>query len=157
MQPCNRIYYSDIYWRLNILQVAYRSSSGAPNCICNLRFIYPCGDRSLSRLGGNSTTGRRQRPVTTCVYKPEAANTVWGSWWWVVCRSKHVEPSINFGIINSITRLHLVGCFYWFMLQCTDPWIVTLILLTWSIWWAPNNASKWQMGFNLAFKGLKFI
>jgi len=26
-----------------------------------------------------------------------------------VCRSKHVEPSINFGIINSITKLHVVG------------------------------------------------
>jgi hypothetical protein len=26
-----------------------------------------------------------------------------------VCRLKHVEPSINFGIINSITKLHLVG------------------------------------------------
>jgi len=26
-----------------------------------------------------------------------------------VCRSKHVEPSINFGIINSVTKLHLVG------------------------------------------------
>jgi hypothetical protein len=34
---------------------------------------------------------------------------------------------------------------------------VTLILLTWRIWWAPNNASKWQMGFNLASKGLKCI
>jgi len=33
---------------------------------------------------------------------------------------------------------------------------LTLILLTWSIGWAPNNARKWQMGFNLAFKGLKF-
>jgi hypothetical protein len=32
--------------------------------------------------------------------------------------------------------------------------LVTLILLTWRIWWAVNNASKWQMGFNLAFKGL---
>ena len=32
---------------------------------------------------------------------------------------------------------------------------LSLILLTWRIWWAPNNASKWQMGFNLAFKGLK--
>ena len=31
---------------------------------------------------------------------------------------------------------------------------LTLILLTWSIWWAPNNASKRQMGFNSAFKGL---
>ena len=31
---------------------------------------------------------------------------------------------------------------------------LTLILLTWKIWWAPNNASTWQMGFNLVFKGL---
>ena len=32
--------------------------------------------------------------------------------------------------------------------------LLTLILLTWRIGWALNNASKWQMGFNLAFKGL---
>ena len=31
---------------------------------------------------------------------------------------------------------------------------LTLILLTWKIRTAPNNASKWQMGFNSAFKGL---
>ena len=31
---------------------------------------------------------------------------------------------------------------------------LNLILLTLRIWWAPNNASKWQMGFNSAFKGL---
>jgi hypothetical protein len=35
--------------------------------------------------------------------------------------------------------------------------ILTLYLLTWKIWWAPNNASKWQMGFNSAFKGLILI
>jgi len=32
--------------------------------------------------------------------------------------------------------------------------MLTLILLTWRIWWAPNNASRWQMEFNSAFKGL---
>jgi hypothetical protein len=32
-----------------------------------------------------------------------------------------------------------------------------LILLKCRIGWAPNNASKWQMGFNLAFKGLSNI
>jgi len=32
---------------------------------------------------------------------------------------------------------------------------LTLILLMWRIGWAPNNASRWQMGFNSAFKGLK--
>jgi hypothetical protein len=31
---------------------------------------------------------------------------------------------------------------------------LTLTLLMWNIWWAPNNVSKWQMGFNSAFKGL---
>ena len=31
---------------------------------------------------------------------------------------------------------------------------LTLTLLTWRIWWAPNNASRWQMGFNSVFKGL---
>jgi len=29
-----------------------------------------------------------------------------------VCRPKHVEPLRNIGIINSTTRLHLVGSFY---------------------------------------------
>ena len=33
---------------------------------------------------------------------------------------------------------------------------LTLILLTWRKWWTPNNASKWQMGFNSAFKGLNW-
>ena len=32
---------------------------------------------------------------------------------------------------------------------------LTLIPLTWRIWWAPNNASKWQVGFNSGFKVLK--
>jgi len=31
---------------------------------------------------------------------------------------------------------------------------LTLILLTWRIRWANNNANKWQMGFNTALKGL---
>jgi len=38
MQPCHRIYYSRIYWRFNRFRAAHRSSSGAPNCICSLKF-----------------------------------------------------------------------------------------------------------------------
>ena len=34
---------------------------------------------------------------------------------------------------------------------------LTLILLTWTIWRAPTNASKWRMGFNSAFKALRII
>jgi len=52
MQPCNRIHYSKIYWRLNMFRATYRSSSGAANCISSIWFIYPCGDRPLSRQGG---------------------------------------------------------------------------------------------------------
>jgi hypothetical protein len=44
MQPCNRIYYSNVNWRLNMFRAAYRSSSGALNCICSLWFAYACGD-----------------------------------------------------------------------------------------------------------------
>ena len=33
---------------------------------------------------------------------------------------------------------------------------LTLSLLTWTIWRAPTNASKWRMGFNSAFKGLTY-
>ena len=47
---CNGIYYSKSYWSLNMFRAAYRSSSGALNCICSLWFIYTCGDRPLSRL-----------------------------------------------------------------------------------------------------------
>ena len=33
---------------------------------------------------------------------------------------------------------------------------LSLILLTWTIWRAPTNASKWRVGFNSAFKGLNW-
>jgi len=34
---------------------------------------------------------------------------------------------------------------------------LTLTPLMWRIWWAPDNASKWQMVLNSALKGLRFI
>ena len=52
MQVCNTVYYSKVYWRFNMFRAAHRSSSGALNCIFSLWFIYPCGDRTLSRLSG---------------------------------------------------------------------------------------------------------
>ena len=36
-----------------------------------------------------------------------------------------------------------------------DARLLTLYLLTWRIWWAPNNASNRQIVFNSAFKGLE--
>jgi len=57
MQLCNIIYYSKVEWRLNMFRAAYRSSSGALNCICSLWFIYPRGDQSLPRLSGKWILG----------------------------------------------------------------------------------------------------
>jgi hypothetical protein len=68
---------------------------------------------------------------------------------------KHVEL---IGIINKSLLLHLVGCLYYlyfssFFWDLLNNLNLTLIPKTWRIWWA-NNACKWQMGFNSAFKGL---
>jgi hypothetical protein len=41
--------------------------------------------------------------------------------------------------------------------QKQNFYCLTLILLTWNIWWVSNNASRWQMGFNRVFKGLSPI
>jgi len=62
------------------------------------------------------------------------------------------------GIITKPLLLHLVGClyylyfiiFFWGLLKNLN---LTLILKTCRIRWPPNNASKWQTGFNSAFKG----
>jgi len=35
--------------------------------------------------------------------------------------------------------------------------VLTLNPLTWRIWWASNNASKRQIGFNSAFKGFRLV
>jgi hypothetical protein len=45
MQPCNRIYYFTVHWRLNMFWAAYRSSSWA------LTVFAACGDRPYSSLG----------------------------------------------------------------------------------------------------------
>ena len=60
--------------------------------------------RCLSYRSGN------RQPKT--YVKPESALTVLSSWWWAVCRPKHVDQLRNIGIINSTTRLHLVISFY---------------------------------------------
>jgi len=53
--------------------------------------------------------------------------------------------TLHWVYLNSISYLSIS----WFI--CT----LTLILLTWRIWWALNNASRWQMRLNWAFKWLK--
>jgi len=54
-----------------------------------------------------------QRPATKNLCKnPRLQLQFLSSWWWAVCRPKHVEQLRNTGIINSTTRSHIVGSFY---------------------------------------------
>jgi hypothetical protein len=73
MQPCNRIYYSTVHWRLNMIRAAYRSSSGALT-------VFAASGLHTHVVTGRSenwvTTQTWLRQVTTCVCKPEAANKV---------------------------------------------------------------------------------
>jgi len=60
MQLCNRIYYSKVYWTLNI-----RSSKLCLQPLVYIHIWWPV-----------VATQPWRRPVTTCVYKPEAANAI---------------------------------------------------------------------------------
>jgi len=82
------------------------------------------------------------RGTATYVFCSDSSTLTVG--WWVFPASCHRLHSTagNFDLI--------VFAFVLILLL----WYLTLILLTWRMWWAPNNASTWQMGFNSAFKGL---
>ena len=62
----------------------------------------------------------------------------------------HISPSSSYNEKYIYIYLHKIYL-YKLIMYLT---YLTLTLLTWTIWRAPTNASKWQMGFNSAFKGL---
>jgi hypothetical protein len=85
------------------------------------------------------------------------------SWWWAVCRPKHVEQLSNTDIINSTTRLHLFVSSYEFVIQIRFltvrprtfqttlvykkfEWCVTELF--WYIYVASNNESWAGLNIN---------
>jgi hypothetical protein len=66
------------------------------------------------------------------------------------------NDKIKLYMYTTIYLLH-----YWLLVSATTAIVrpfhnnLTPILLTWRIWLTPNNASRWQMGFNSVFEGLK--
>jgi len=70
--------------------------------------------------------------LTSEIYTGRVVKPIMSPWW--------------FNTTYSARKLHLI--------RSPSHSTLTLILLMWRIWWAPNNASRWQMGFNSAFKGL---
>jgi hypothetical protein len=84
--------------------------------------------------------------VIYCVYSMSKAQGRWTSY--KKCDSRRQQ-------------IFLPGCRIWKEILDTLKTYITSssnyikgYLLMWRIWWAPNNASKRQMGFNWAFRGL---
>jgi len=95
-----------------MFRAAHRSSSGALNYIYSLWFIYPCGDRPLSRLSGKwihfplspdnsrSPHGYINQRLQIQFRAPDEER----------CAARNMlNLQINFREINSFTKLHLVG------------------------------------------------
>ena len=59
-------------------------------------------------------------------------------------------------IDKPIQQISLLACHKLQQLgkETIEASVLTLILLTWTIWRSPTNAIKWRIGFNSAFKGL---
>jgi hypothetical protein len=85
--------------------------------------------------------------------------------WGVACvvrsRSRRRADHSSRGVLPTVLRRCVWprniknGCsMYIYIISSLRVNDLTLILLTWRKWWAPNNASKQQMGFHSAFKGL---
>jgi hypothetical protein len=106
----------------------------------------------FSVLNSASEFCTRTKKQTACT----AASTVMRHWIKSVCLSFLVILStIEIRISCGTEEFHNTGRRKTFLcLLEKHTFTLTLILLTCRIWWAPNNASRWQMGFNSAFKGL---
>jgi hypothetical protein len=57
------------------------------NCNCSLWFYI----RFWLPVAAAMAQPSQRQPATKNVCKPEAAITIFSSWWWAVCRPKHVE------------------------------------------------------------------
>jgi len=96
---------------------------------------------------GNTSNGGMECPVglvqlTTVTRDPRSAD--WTQDIWCIPFNPNIFMCLCCTIVMPVSS----------QLQSLTGLCLTLILLTRRIWWAPTNASKWQMGFNSAFKGL---
>jgi hypothetical protein len=127
MKHCNGIYYSKIYWKLNMFRSARRSSWGAltvfaasclyTHMVTGRCYIKPDGCVRFVQFSFGVLISvyfyclfgvyKFNIQVTTWVYKPEAANTVWRC---RVCKSVHhhtfkwinqLDAAINYRFIAS--------------------------------------------------------
>ena len=67
---------------------------------------------------------------------------------------KFMQANVNMQLTLRLLMSYIYIYIYIYDINSLKVNDLTLILLTWRKWWAPNKASKQQMGFNSAFKGL---
>jgi hypothetical protein len=90
-----------------MFQAAHRSSSGALKCVCSLWFICRYGDRPLPRLSGKSLSLSNGR--SPHMYINQRLQIQFRAPDDERCAVRNtLSLQKNFGIINSITNLHLV-------------------------------------------------
>jgi len=86
-----------VYMKLNMFRATHRPSSRAQNYTSSLWFCVRGGLLDVEVAGhGQLTTSSKLNVHQPSTYaKPEAASAVLSSWWWAMCRPKHVELHIN--------------------------------------------------------------
>jgi hypothetical protein len=101
------------------------------------------------------------RNVQLCCTRKLAFNLMnWQTWAVTHFSWRHLINGYLCEVLSEPTRstlTHIYVHFLWAGILPLQGFPLTLILLTWRIWWAPNNASKWQIGLNSAFKGLNGV
>ena len=102
-----------------------------------------------------SSCFRKKEPRYACLSEAKASHsqTMWAE------VSSFAPHLLHSGLSSSSSRwrsLLSVLCPVRRPVTAPDWVLLTLTLLTWRIRWAPNNASRWQMGFNSVFKGLNY-
>jgi len=90
-----------------MFRATHRPSSGARNCNSSLWFYI----RLWLPVAAMARPSQRLATINVCKTRGWNYNFL-SSWWWAVCRPKHVEQLRNIGIINSTTQSHLIGFFY---------------------------------------------
>jgi len=96
------------------------------------------------------------KPVILLIDKSVQVQVGFGTCYQFDMRSSWIAVSINLCVIRRFSQFSkFISHGHWIFHDRKYKSFLTLILLTWRIWLAPNNASRWQMGFKSVFKGLK--
>jgi hypothetical protein len=91
MQPCNRIYYSTVHWRLNMFRAAHRSSTGALTIF------------AASGLHTHVVTGRSQVWMETAYMTPFLISLkIWDNQQW--CDNRRELYETSYWLPNIFTR-----------------------------------------------------